>query len=134
MKEIKANKHKILLYTDIEELPSWRFLKFNKFILIDAYAGSSIDKIDERFANLYLMAKNEDTAKMKNEINNLRQSIYFALMEINPSMMAFCALIHSIDREIIIDLSEDGIARIQEKLKDIPVSIMMETVMGVKKK
>lgn len=134
MQEVKVGKHKILLYSDAEEMPSWRFSKFNLFVLIDSQIGSTIQDVDQRFQSLYLMAKNEDTSKMKNEINNLRQSIYFVLSESNTSMMSFIALIYSIDGKEFNDLTDEGIKRMTEKLKDLPIRELKKAVSEVKKK
>ena len=134
MQEVRIGKHKVLLYSDIEELPAWRFSKFNKFVLIDSQIGSTIQDVDQRFQNLYLIAKNEDMAKMKAEINNLRQSIHFTLTETNTKMMSFISLIYSIDGKEFNDLSEEGIQRMSEKLKDLPVIALKKTTEDIKKK
>lgn len=134
MQIVKVGNHTIEIFSDIEEMQSWRFMKFNKFVLIDSNIGATIEDVDRRFQNLYLMAKNEENDKIKNEINNLRQSIYFVLTETNTSMMSFIALINKVDGEYFNDLSDDGIKRMQNLLKGMSIRTAKSIVQDIKKK
>ena len=46
MKTIDTGKHVIKLYDSVDELPIGAYQRYNKFLLIDAGIGSSIDDFD----------------------------------------------------------------------------------------
>lgn len=46
MKECIINKHNVVLYDSIDELPMLRFHKYNKMLLVDAGVGSDLSDFD----------------------------------------------------------------------------------------
>ena len=54
--------------------------------------------------------------------------------EISPKYLAFAALIHSIDGKEVNDLSDDGLKKLLQDLKDIKHSKVIDFLLWLKKK
>lgn len=133
MKEIAFKNHKIKLYDSIDEMPIVNFQKYNKFILIDSGLGSDIDSVDNHLVNLAKLIKT-DKEKASQELQNLRQTLHLIVSNISPKYLAFTALIHSIDNEIITDLSDDNLKKVLSTLNNIKHSKIIEFLVWFKKK
>lgn len=130
----KIGKHAIEYYDAIDELPIIRFHKYQKFLLIDAGVGADIAAFDQRCEKIrrFLMAKKNEQAEQ--ELENLRQSVYLIQTELNPTHRAFAALVTKIDGQECTDLSDDALAKVTEKLKDVPIKEVTDQMESVKKK
>nr|DAW01016.1 MAG TPA: hypothetical protein [Caudoviricetes sp.] len=133
MKEIATKGHAIKLYDSIDEMPIVNFQKYNKFILIDSGLGSDIDSVDSHLVNLAKLIKT-DMAKASRELQNLRQTMHMIVSGISPKYLAFAALIHSIDGEVLTDLSDDGLKNVLNRLNDIKHNKIVEFLTRLKKK
>lgn len=121
------------MYDSIDEMPIINFQKYNKYALIDSGLGSDIDSVDAHLVNLAKLIKT-DMAKAQQEIQNMRQNMHMIVTGISPRYMAFAALIHSIDDEIVTDLSEDNLKAIIDKLNKVKHSVIVDFLIWVKKK
>jgi soluble cytochrome b562 len=130
MKEIVINKGikkffkstKIVLYDDIDQLSIDQFNRINKYWMLHDNIGSSFVDIDNNhLAKIMIVADNQD--KVKKEVENMRLLIYNIINGINPSLMAFACLVHSIDGKEITDYSDEGIKKILKILNNSGLTI-----------
>lgn len=133
MKEIAIKGHILKLYDSIDEMPIMNFQKYNKYILIDSGLGSDIDSVDNHLVNLAKLIKT-DKAKASQELQNIRQTMHMIVSGISPKYLAFAALIHSIDGEVVTDLSDDNLKGLLSKLNKVKHSTIIDFIMKVKKK
>lgn len=133
MKEIKLGKHTIKMYDSVEELPIYRFHRFNKMILLDSGIGSDMSDVDKHLARLMQLV-GDDVSKAMTEIENLRQNIFMILENCNPGHLAFASLVTEIDGTKYDDLSDDGLQRVVDMLGDITHSEVAATMRAAKKK
>ena len=132
---IKNKRGVIELYDDLDEITQdiWHF--FNKMLLQDSGAGSTLADIDKRHFKLdnYLKAKNFGASIQ--ERKNLHLSMFNTLMGLNFEALAFACLIKSIDgKEVEIETDED-IERVSKEANKIASHKEVETfVLNTKKK
>ena len=109
----------VTLYTgDIEELPIKRFIKFNKFLLIDAHLGNQFSDIDNvHLSTLYKVKK--DSKKLITAVGNLRAMIYNIYNDISPEHLSFSTMVHSINGEEIKDLSDENLMQTRDRLSEL---------------
>lgn len=134
MKEITLNKHKVIYYDDIEQLPAVRHQKYNKMILIDAGLGPDIEMFDSHFDKAIAYMNNNNTDLAVKQLDNIRHAVYMVQNEMSPKYMAFAALIKSIDGVDADDLSDDGLKKTFDIIKDTPISDVNNVLDSVKKK
>lgn len=133
MRTIELNGKKLQMYDSIDELPVINFQKYNKYVLFDSGIGSDANSIDDHLVKLAKLIKT-DKVKAARELQNMRLNMHMVVSEISPSNMAFVALIHSIDGELLADLSEDNIKRILEMLNRGKRSKIIDFLLRFKKK
>lgn len=134
MKTVNLKDGRVLkLYDSIDEMPIANFQKYNKYILIDSGLGSDIDSVDAHLVNLARLIKS-DMPKAQQELQNMRQNLYMIISEISPRYLAFASLIHSVNDELVTDLSEDNLKAILDSLKDMKHSAIVDFLYWVKKK
>lgn len=133
MKVGKINKHKIEIFDAIDEMPIQRFQKYNKYMLIDSGVGSDLQDILDHVerAKIYIKA---NPAMAVAELDNLRQAIYLVSEEMSPKYMAFAVLVNKIDGKPADDLSDVGLKKVLETLKDAPKTWIDRILDSVKKK
>ena len=134
MVTLKIGKHTVIMYDTIDELPIVRFHKYQKLLLIDAGVGSDIVAFDQRTEKMrrYLMDGKIDHAKQ--ELENLRQSVFMIQNEISPKHRAFAVLVAKIDGRECNDLTDDALARLTKELNDAPEKELTAQLEAVKKK
>ena len=133
MKVGKINKHKIEIFDAIDEMPIQRFQKYNKYMLIDSGVGSDLQDILDHVerAKIYIKA---NPAMAVAELDNLRQAIYLVSEEMSPKYMAFAVLVNKIDGKPADDLSDVGLKKVLDTLKDAPKTWIDRILDSVKKK
>lgn len=117
MRELVINKTKVMLYTDIDQLPADRFSKVNKYWMLSDDLGSSFADIDSIHINRILLCINEPE-KLKKVVDSLRVLIHNVINEVNPESLAFASLIYSIDGVPLTDLSDENLKRVIKYLSD----------------
>lgn len=134
MKECIINKHNVVLYDSIDELPMLRFHKYNKMLLVDAGVGSDLSDFDRHIEKVirYLNSPTPNMATV--ELENMRQNVYFIQSEISPRYLAFAVLVKSIDGNPCNDLSDDGLQKIVDLFADVPNAELTAHLEAVKKK
>lgn len=134
MKSLLINKKIIRVYDSIDEMPIVNFQKYNKYLLIDSGIGSDADDIDAHIVKIAKFIKANNNKKALQELQNMRQNMYMVNNEISPKYLAFAALIHSIDGKEVNDLSDDGLKKLLQDLKDIKHSKVIDFLLWLKKK
>lgn len=134
MKSLLINKKIVRVYDSIDEMPIINFQKYNKYLLIDSGIGSDADDIDAHIVKIAKFIKANNNKKALQELQNMRQNIYMVNNEISPKYLAFAALIHSIDGKEVNDLSDDGLKKLLQDLKDIRHSKVIDFLLWLKKK
>lgn len=134
MKSLLINKKIVRVYDSIDEMPIVNFQKYNKYLLIDSGIGSDADDIDAHIVKIAKYIKSNNNKKALQELQNMRQNIYMVNSEISPKYLAFAALIHSIDGKEVNDLSDDGLKKLLQDLKDIKHYKVIDFLLWLKKK
>lgn len=134
MKTVIINNKVLKLYDSIDEMPIINFQKYNKYLLIDSGIGSDVDDIDRHIVKIAKLIKASDSKKALQELQNMRQNIYMVNSNISPKYLAFAALIHSINGNIISDLSDENLKAILESLKTVSHSWLISILEKLKKK
>jgi len=130
----KVNGHTLKLYDTIEELPVVNFQRFNRYALIDAQVGSDLEDVDVKLTRIAKFVGAGDKINAAEELNNLRQNIYFVQQGISPKHYAFVAFIAELDGEKVTDLSDDSVKAIYAKLNEVPVGWLGRMYERLKKK
>lgn len=133
MKKVEIAGRVIMLYESIDEMPIMNFQKYNKCLLIDAGIGSDIDDIDQHIIKIAKYIKS-DKEKAIQELQNMRQNLFMISSSISPKYLAFASLIHSIDGEVVKDLSDSNLQAILENLKTVKHTWLIELLAKLKKK
>ena len=135
--EVKSNgkNHKIVYYSDIDDTPIGRYNSFQQNLLYDASVGNTIEAISERFAGLDANLQANKVKEAMVERNNLQVTFFSILTKVNFASRAMACIIHSIDGERVLDLSEGGINTVLKKLEEIevPIGTIRDLVFGQKK-
>lgn len=134
MKSLLINKKIVRVYDSIDEMPIINFQKYNKYLLIDSGIGSDADDIDAHIVKIAKYIKSNNNKKALQELQNMRQNIYMVNSEISPKYLAFAALIHSVDGKEVNDLSDDGLKKLLQDLKEVKHSIVVDFLLWLKKK
>lgn len=134
MKSLLINNKIVRVYDSIDEMPIVNFQKYNKYLLIDSGIGSDADDIDAHIVKIAKFIKANNNKKALQELQNMRQNMYMVNSEISPKYLAFAALIHSIDGKEVNDLSDDGLKKLLQDLKDIKHSKVIDFLLWLKKK
>lgn len=133
MKTIDTGKHVIKLYDSVDELPIGAYQRYNKFLLIDAGIGSSIDDLDAHIVKLAKFIGNNDREKAAQELQNMRQNLFMINSGISPKYLAFAALVYSIDGKKIEAVSDDDYSELLAKIREMPHSLLTKTLDWLKK-
>lgn len=134
MKTIDTGKHVIKLYDSVDELPIGAYQRYNKFLLIDAGIGSSIDDLDAHIVKLAKFIGNNEREKAAQELQNMRQNLFMINANISPKYLAFAALVYSIDGKKIEAVSDDDYSELLAKIQEMPHSLLTKTLDWLKKK
>ena len=134
MKNVLINKKIVRVYDSIDEMPIINFKKYNKYLLIDSGIGSDADDIDAHIVKIAKYIKSNNNRKALQELQNMRQNIYMVNSEISPKYLAFAALIHSVDGKEVNDLSDDGLKKLLQDLKEVKHSKVIDFLLWLKKK
>ena len=134
MKVIDTGKHVIKLYDSVDELPIGAYQRYNKFLLIDAGIGSSVDDFDAHIVKLAKLIGNNEREKAIQELQNMRQNLFMVNSKISPKYLAFAALVYSIDGKKVEAVSDDDYGELLTKIQEMPHSLLTKTLDWLKKK
>lgn len=134
MKIISFNKHKLVIYESVEELPIKRFHKYNKFALIDSGVGSDVNDIVRNIERIKQHVSKDAKKEANTVLDNMREGLYLIHQEFSPRILSFIPFIHSINGKEIKDISDDNLKNIMEQFNDVSVKDIMVELNAVKKK
>ena len=134
MVTVKIGKHTVEMYDAIDELPIVRFHKYQKLLLIDAGIGSDLVAFDRRVEKVKRFLADGKADKAQQELENLRQSVFFIQNGINPKHLSFAALVYSVDGKQCADLSDDALRKVCELFADVAEKDVTAQLEAVKKK
>jgi carbonic anhydrase len=134
MKVIDTGKHVIKLYDSVDELPIGAYQRYNKFLLIDAGIGSSVDDFDAHIVKLAKLIGNNEREKAMQELQNMRQNLFMVNSKVSPKYLAFAALVYSIDGKKIEAVSDDDYSELLAKIQEMPHNLLTKTLDWLKKK
>lgn len=123
----------VKIYDSIEDMPIENFKAYNRFLLIDSGIGSDFEDVDKHIERVAAFMATDKEAAVQ-ELQNLRQNLYYIQQNINPKLMAFAALVYEIDGKNISDLSDDGIKNTVAMMGDIKKGLLYRIVETIKKK
>lgn len=136
MKSIEiSSKCSIKVYSSIKELPIELSKKFNAYLLQDAGIGNTIADVDDHLARLMVFVQSDKKNEAIEEAKNLRYNLFSMVSNWNYKSIAFGCLVYSINDEVVIDHSSEGIGKLIEHLstKGLTVGMLEETLTEVKK-
>ena len=123
---------------DSVNMPVSRYMLFNRYAVIDAAVGGSMESIEQRLVNILQYNDIEDTESVKQEAKNALSALSFISKGILPIHYCFCALVYEINGKPYTSptLSDDTIKEIQGKLLSVSLTykVLRDTVTLVKKK
>lgn len=134
MKVIDTGKHVIKLYDSVDELPIGAYQRYNKFLLIDAGIGSSVDDFDAHIVKLAKLIGNNEREKAIQELQNMRQNLFMINSKVSPKYLAFAALVYSIDGKKVEAVSDDDYSELLAKIQEMPHNLLTKTLDWLKKK
>lgn len=126
--------HKVVMYESIEELPIVRFQKYNKMLMLDAGLGSDLLAFDAKLARVSEFIKANDLTNAATEIDNVRQTLFNVQNGLTPHFMSLVPLMAEVDGEPLTDLSDENIAAVYDRLKDVTKKAYEGAASEVKKK
>lgn len=133
-KHLLAKRHSVTLYDSIENLPIYLFSKMQKYQMIENGIGNNIGEFDKHFEATIDFLKHDKKDKAIKELSNIRHLFFHSLNEVDPSHMAFCCMVHSINGEEIKDYSEESLEKIRKRLSSIGLTQKLLAEQAVKKK
>lgn len=101
------NKHEVVFYDSVEDLPVTQFHRYSKFILVEGGIGDTIQDIDRHITRIINFLN--DTKKAYQELLNLRQCLYLVATEQDVHNKATMCLIKSVDGKDWTDFSDSGL-------------------------
>lgn len=117
MREEKINRHRVVFYDSIEDLPISRFHKYSKYMLIASGIGDSVVDIDEHIERIMDLIST-DTEKAKRELMNMRHNLVMVLNEQDIRHVGFMYFVYSVDDKKWEDFSESGVQKLYEMMQD----------------
>lgn len=133
MKIGKINKHTVEIYDSIDEMPINRFQRYNKYLLIDSGVGSDLQDVLDHIDRAKIYIKS-NPAMAITELDNMKQAVYLVSEQISPKYMAFAVLVSKIDGQPMDDLTDAGLQRVLDILKEAKKSWIDGILHSVKKK
>lgn len=136
MREVEFNRHKLVLYDSIDELPYSRFHAFNKYVTIGAGVGETLSDVDDSLSKILAMSERDDKENLAKQVNNLKQNLYFIWNNVSPTSLAFAVMVKSVNGNEQHDISEFALGNLLESLaaKGISWGMIKSTVDFLKKK
>jgi len=92
-------KIKVTFYTDIETLPIKRYQLIQKYSLIDAGIGSTLEDIVNKFAKFDHFLEAKDFESLSVERENILMNINFMLEESSTTSYLLASMVKSINGE-----------------------------------
>lgn len=103
----ELNKHKVVFYDNVEDLPIVQFHRYSKYLLVEGGIGDTIQDIDKHISRI--MNYLGDAKKAHQELLNLRQCLYMVATEQDIHNKTTLCLVKSVDGKCWEDFSDSGL-------------------------
>lgn len=111
----RGEKHPIVtrvkLYDSVKELPAWRYHELNKLFMQDAQIGSDMSSVARHYADIQKYIKMDKKQHALIELQNLHNNLFYVIEGINLKSFCFMAMVHSINKEVIYDFSQEAMVK-----------------------
>lgn len=134
--ELKIGSIKLSLFDSIEDLNFERFSKFNKYMMLDAELGSSLQDFDRLVVRVDEFIRKEMFEDARKELMNMRITYNNILEEKAPKGLAFAIMIKSINGKSLVDTSKDNLVKVLQRLskEGLTIKQVHEANQEIKKK
>lgn len=116
MRTLELAKGKISLYESAKEMPTDLYTTYQKYLIQAAGIGSDMESVSRHYDTLYKFLGAGMTAEAAIETQNLYQSIFLTLNEININHVCFQCWVHSINDVPVGDYSENAMIAQSKRL------------------
>lgn len=130
----KIGKHTIELADGIDTLSVRRYQVYTRMLLVDAGIGSDLAAFDTHLQKVQAFIRKGDADNAVKELENTRHNVYMMQEGINPTMLAFAALVTAVDGKPTDDLTDEGLRAVAAQLQDAPIKAVTELAATAKKK
>lgn len=124
----------IQLYSSIKELPIVRYKLMQSYLLQDSGIGSSVEDMDKRIEKSVVFIANDRRDEAKEELTNLRYTVFSMLQGIDYKSKSFSCLVHSINGKECDDLTTEGLEATAKQIEGISVESLEKHFDEIKKK
>ncbi len=115
-RHLLAKSHTVVLFDSIENMPIHLFSKMQKYQMIESGIGKNMDEFDRHFETTIKYLKHDKKDKAIGQLKIMRHLFNHNMSEVDPSHLAFCCTVFSIDGEEITDHSEQSLEKIRKRL------------------
>lgn len=121
---------------DSLDMPALTFQAFNRFVMIDAEVGSTVQDVQRHCAEILSHNKRGDKEKVQIKTQVLMNCFAFITEEISPKHLSFSALISSFDGRSVVYRNDDQLRELNERILKtmISQSRIESTLESIKKK
>lgn len=131
---MKVNGKQIEFYDSIDDMPIVKFHRFNKMMLIDSGIGSDLTDITDHIEKIGRYIELNDKQNGKQQLNNLRQSLYMVSNELNVKHLSLMVMIKTIDGKEMKDISTKNLEKLLKMFENKKKSWFEDMVENLKKK
>jgi len=119
MKIIEIGEHKINIWASAKEMPTSRYMTFQKYLLMDSGIGDTMESVNNHFNKLHTFLAHSKIEDAKKEAENLHFNFYSILNEVDYQSRAFACMVHSINDELKTDYSDEALGETLKQLSDL---------------
>lgn len=118
MINIQAGDLRIAIYDSIHSIPPHRESLFNYYLLGESGIGHDITSISTHLDDIYLAALQGDMESVNLHRENTMNCFLFIADRYNPKYMAWLALIHSVNDELITDVTDSSLRALGQRISE----------------
>ncbi len=113
----------IEFYSDVSELPFARFNSFNKYVMLDAELGSTVQDFDKTWVRINEFMDKDMLDDAKRELLNMRIVYHNIISENDVKGLAFASMIKKYKGKQIDDFSEEKLKELLQELSSKGLTI-----------
>jgi hypothetical protein len=118
MKTVQFGKNEITLFDSMHSIPPHRESKMNYYYMAEMGIGHDFLGVEAHLSAIQLAVIEGEASVVNQAIENLKLCYMSAIAEYNPKYIAWICLIHSINGELLTDISEDNLRKVADKLSE----------------
>ncbi|MEX0940085.1 MAG: hypothetical protein WDZ41_01895 [Candidatus Babeliales bacterium] len=134
--KLKVNGCVIELFDSIDEVLIDRYNAFQRYLMLDAELGSTIQEYDQKMSKTIQLLSKGLYVESAQEIKNMRLNIWNIIQENNPSHYSFAILVKSFNGKSCKSFKKDDLTELIKKMNDAGLTQgkLQEALSEVKKK